>query len=299
MVNKIVSIVGLTSSGKSGLALCLAKHFNAEIVSADSRQIYIGMDYCTGKETKEELASVPHHLIDILPTNVNYSLAQYQKDAYKAIDDILCRNKLPILVGGTGLYVRSVVEGYNLSEIGFDEQKREQLLALSREELLNRLKEFGIKTVDSQKSNRHLVRMLEKAEFGDILEKPNMPRYKVLQIGIKWPREKIYKRIEKRLDERLPHILPEVENLMKTGTTKEFLDRMGLEAKMASDYIMGKYASYEEFREELLKEERHFAKRQDTWFKKDTNTIWLDPLTDYEKEAEKLIKEFLENNNEN
>ena len=299
MVNKIVSIVGLTSSGKSGLALILAKYFDAEIVSADSRQIYIGMDYCTGKETKEELLEVPHHLIDILPTNTNYSLAEYQKDAYKAIDDILSRGKLPILVGGTGLYVRSVVEGYNLSDAGCDEDYREELLKLDRQELLNKLKVLGVNDIDPQKSNRHLVRMIEKAEFGDKEEKPNKPKYQVLQIGIRWPREQIYNRIEKRLDERLPYILPEIENLMKSGTTKQFLDRMGLEAKMASDYISGKYSSYDEFRNELLKEERHFAKRQDTWFKKDKNTIWLDPSKDYVEHAEKLIKEFLENNNEN
>ena len=293
--NKIVSIVGLTSSGKSGLSLELAQKFDGEVVSADSRQIYKGMDWCTGKVTKEEMQLVPHHLIDILNTNELYSLSQFQVDAYKAIDNILSRGKLPFLVGGTGLYVRSVVKGFNMSAAGYSQQDRDALLALTREELLEKLKGFGVNSVDPQKSNRHLVRLIEKAGVGDTEEKPNNPRYNVLQIGIMWPREQIYKRIEKRLDDRLPYILKEVEGLLSSGTTPEFLERMGLEAKMAMYYLQGKYQSYEHFRSELLKEERHFAKRQDTWFRKDTETVWLDGNSDYVAKATQLIKDFLEN----
>lgn len=293
--NKIVSIIGLTSSGKSGLSLELAQKFNGEVVSADSRQIYKGMDWCTGKVTKEEMRLVPHHLIDILNTNELYSLSQFQTDAYGAIDDILSRGKLPFLVGGTGLYVRSVVKGFNMSTAGYSQQDRDALLALPREELLEKLKGLGVNGVDPQKSNRHLVRLIEKASVGDTEEKPNNPRYNVLQIGIMWPREQIYKRIEKRLDDRLPYILKEVEGLLKSGTTPEFLERMGLEAKMAMYYLQGKYQSYEHFRSELLKEERHFAKRQDTWFRKDTETVWLDGNSDYVAKATQLIKDFLEN----
>ncbi len=292
--NKIVSIVGLTSSGKSGLSIALAMHFNGEIVSADSRQIYKGMDWCTGKVTKQEVQMVPHYLIDILDTNELYSLSQFQADAYNAIDNILSKNKLPFLVGGTGLYVRSVVQGFNMSTAGYNQHERDALLNCTREDLLQKLADLGVVNVDQQKSNRHLVRLIEKASAGDITEKPNKPKYQVLQIGIKWPRDQIYKRIEQRLDDRLPHILTEVENLVKTGTTPEFLERMGLEAKMAYWYLQGKYESYEHFREELLKEERHFAKRQDTWFKKDTETIWLDGNTDYVATAIKLIEDFLE-----
>lgn len=292
--NKIISIIGLTSSGKSGLSIDLAQHFNGEVVSADSRQIYKGMNWCTGKVTKEEMELVPHHLIDILNTNELYSLSQFQADAYKAIDDILGRGKLPFLVGGTGLYARSVVKGFNMSEAGFNQQDRDTLLAMPRHQLINKLNELGVWDIDPQKSNRHLVRMIEKAMVGDKQEKPNNPKYKVLQIGIKWSREQIYKRIEQRLDDRLPHILTEVENLLKTGTTPEFLERMGLEAKMAYWYLDGRYASYQQFREELLKEERHFAKRQDTWFKKDTETVWIDGNSDYLTTAKQLIQNFLE-----
>lgn len=299
MVNKIISIVGLTSSGKSGLSLELAQYFGGEIVSADSRQIYRGMDWCTGKVTTEEMSRVRHHLIDILDTNELYSLSQFQKDAYDAIDDILSRNKLPFLVGGTGLYVRSVVDGFNLSQAGYEQSERDQLLTLTREELLEQLKNLGVDEIDPQKSNRHLVRMIEKAKFGDVREKPNNPRYEVLQIAIRWSREEIYKRIEIRLDERLPHIIDEVDSLLKSGTTPEFFERMGLEAKMTMWYLQGKYDSYEHFRSELLKEERHFAKRQDTWFKKDKQTIWLDGNGDIVGQAIKLIENFLEKDYEN
>ena len=291
---KIISIVGITSSGKSGLALELAKFFDGEIVSADSRQIYRKMNYCTGKETVEELASVPHHLIDIIDTNELFNLANYQKRAYAAIDDIVKRNKLPILCGGTGLYVRSVVEGYDLSSAGIKEEKRNELLNLSRDKLLEILAGHGITNIDKQKSSRHLVRMIEKAEVGDTQEKPNKPKYDVLQIAIKWTRQEIYDRIEKRLDQRLPHIVEEVKNLLSGGTTREFMHRMGLEAKMATEYIDGKFDGFEQFRNELLKEERHFAKRQDTWFKKDVNTIWLDGNSNYTEQAKRLIQKFLE-----
>ena len=136
--NKLISIVGLTSSGKSGLSLELAQFFNGEIVSADSRQIYRGMDWCTGKVTKAEMKLVPHYLIDILDTNQLYSLSQFQADAYKAIDNILSRGKLPFLVGGTGLYVRSVVEGYNLSSVGIDNANRKYLLSLSDDKFVKK-----------------------------------------------------------------------------------------------------------------------------------------------------------------
>lgn len=291
---KLVSIVGLTSSGKSGLALTLAKEFDGEIVSADSRQIYRKMDYCTGKESKAELSEVPHHLIDILEPGELFNLAEYQKLAYAAIDDIAKNGKLPILCGGTGLYARCVVDGYDLSDAGFDETRRNELLKLSKNELTDILKKHGVEDVDPQKSVRHLVRMIEKAEIGDKKEKPNKPKYNVLQLAIKWTRAEIYDRIEKRLDERLPHIVDEVKALLSAGTSREFMNRIGLEAKMATEYIDGKYESFEKFRDELLKEERHFAKRQDTWFKKDTNTIWLDGNGDYVSEARRLVSKFLE-----
>lgn len=298
MVGKLVSIVGLTSSGKSSLGLLLAKKFGGEIVSADSRQIYRGMDWCTGKESDAELKSVPHHLIDILNPGENYNLAQFQKDAYAVIDDIIACGKVPFLVGGTGLYARSVVDGYSLSQTGENFEQREILLKLSRDELIEKLKKVGVENIDPQKSNRALVRLIEKAESGVFEENKNMPKYYVLQIAIKWTRQEIYDRIESRLDQRLPHIIEEVKGLLDAGVSREFMERIGLEAKLATHYIDGKFDSFEAFRGELLKQERHFAKRQETWFKKDANIIWLDGNSNYAEQAVKLVKEFLEKNYE-
>ncbi len=295
MVGKLISVVGLTSSGKSDLAVELAKAVNGEIVSSDSRQVYKGMDWCTGKVTKDEMQGVPHHLLDIVAPGEDYNLARFQQDAYKAIDDIIARGKTPILVGGTGLYVRSVVQGYNLSDAPINLAKRQQLQLLGKQELTDKLAELGVTNIDPQKSVRHLVRLYEKAMGGDAAEKQNNPKYQVLQLGIKWPREEIYSRIERRLDARLPHILEEIEGLLKSGVSTQFMEKIGLEAKYATWQIQGKFDSYQQFRGELLKEERHYAKRQDTWFKKDAETIWLhggDP--DLINQAIDITKKFLE-----
>lgn len=295
MVGKLIAIVGQTSSGKSDLAVQLAKAVGGEIVSADSRQIYKGMDYSTGKITKAEMQGVPHHLLDIIEPGEEYNLARFQADAYAAIDDIISRGKTPILVGGTGLYVRAVVQGYNLSSADANQAAREELQKLSKEQLTQMLAGLGITNIDPQKSVRHLCRLYERALAGDAEEKPNNPRYQVLQIGIKWLREEIYRRIEKRFDARLPHIVEEIKNLQNSGVSQEFFDRIGLEAKYASWYLAGKFESWQQFRDELLKEERHYAKRQDTWLKKDSQTVWLhggDP--DIINKAINLTKNFLE-----
>lgn len=296
MVGKLIAVVGQTSSGKSDLAVQIAKATGGEIVSADSRQIYKDMDWCSGKITKAEMQGVQHHLLDIIDPGQEYNLARFQQDAYRAIDDIIARGKTPILVGGTGLYVRSVVQGYNLSDAPIDFAAREKLQTLTKEQLTQKLQELGVTGIDPQKSVRHLVRMIEKAaNGGNIAESPNQPRYNVLQLGIKWPRDQIYSRIEQRLDDRLPHILKEIEGLLASGVSPQFMEKIGLEAKYATWQLSGKFNSYQQFREELLKEERHYAKRQDTWLKKEPNTIWLhggDP--DITNNAITITKKFLE-----
>ncbi len=300
MVGKLISIVGQTSSGKSVLAIELAKTLgNAEIVSADSRQIYKGMDYSTGKVTKAEMQGVPHHLIDILSPGQEYNLAQFQADAYAAIDNILSRGKVPILVGGTGLYVRAVVQGYNLPKAGADNQVRKELMQLTKEQLLQKLHELGVTNIDPQKSIRHLIRMCERALCGAAEEQKSSPRYKVLQLGIKWPREQIYARIEQRLDARLDSIVAEIKGLIDAGVSQEFMERLGLEAKYASWYLQGKFESFKQFRQLLLTEERHYAKRQDTWLKKESNTIWVSGGDNLLAQCMPHVKQFLENNNEN
>ncbi len=288
-MEKIVAIVGLTSSGKSGLGISLAKRFNGEIVSADSRQVYKGLDYCSGKVSKSEQAEVCHHLLDVCELGEQFSLFDFQQMAYAEIDKILSKNKVPFLVGGTGLYSRAVIEGYSLSQTKPSESLRKDFETLSLEQLIEFCKQNNIE-VPSEPTKRRLVRLIEKT---DAPQKENCPKYKVLQIGIFWSREEIYKRIEERLKERMPNMLEEIKSLLNLGKSKEFLRSLGLEAKCVVDYLDGKYNSFEEFFEDLFKQERHFAKRQQTWYNKEKNIVWLDAKDNLEEKAFQLIEEFL------
>ncbi len=288
-MKKLISIVGLTSSGKSSLAIELAKFFDGEIVSADSRQVYKGLDWCSGKVTKEEMAEVKHHLVDIAELGNQFTLFDYQKMAYEKIDNILDRNKVPFLVGGTGLYSRAVVEGYNLAETKPNDKLREKLEKCSKDELLEICEQQNIQ-VEGEVTNRRLIRIIEKNQ--NIVQKNN-PRYEVLQIGIFWSREEIYERIRKRLEMRMPYMIEEIKNLLASGVDKEFLMGLGLEAKHIIFYLDGIYASFEEFFEELYKQERHFAKRQNTWYNKEKNIVWLDAKDNLLENAKKLINKFL------
>ena len=288
-MEKLISIIGLTSSGKSSLGINLAQKFNGEIVSADSRQVYKGLDWCSGKVTKQEQGIVKHHLIDVVSLGTRFTLFDFQKLAYQKIDDIISRGKVPFLVGGTGLYSRSVVDGYNLTEKKPDENVRQNLEKLEISELLTLCKEKQIE-LPEEVTARRLVRLLETYE----LEKePNKPKYNVLQIGVFWEREEIYQRIKERLEARMPHMIEEIKNLIADGADKEFLKSLGLEAKFVVDLLDDKFESYEIFFEELFKEERHFAKRQNTWYNKEKNVVWLDAKDNIEEKAVKLITEFL------
>ena len=290
---KLIAIVGTTASGKSSLGIDLAKHYNGEIISADSRQVYRRLDLGTGKVTKEEMAEVKHHLIDILDLNQPFFFFHFQKLAYEAIDDILKRGHLPFLVGGTGLYTRAVVEGYNLSDVPPDAEQRKMLESLDREELCSRLEKLGEKVSDDEPARR-LIRRLEKLEKGVKSENLSQPRYDVLQLGLTFDREELYSRIGIRLDQRIKEgMIDEVREVVKLGATPEFLEGLGLEYRLTYRYITGKYKSFEEYREDLFKQIRHFAKRQMTWFRKEKNIVWLNSKGDYLKEAITLIDDFL------
>lgn len=290
---KLVAIVGTTASGKSSLGIDLAKHYNGEIISADSRQVYRHLDLGTGKVTKEEMAEVKHHLIDILDLNQPFSVAHFQKLAYEAIDDVLKRGHLPFLVGGTGLYTRAVVEGYNLSDVPPDAEQRKMLEGLDRDELSLRLEKLGEKVSDDEPARR-LIRRLEKLEKGVKSENLSQPRYDVLQLGLTFDREELYSRIGIRLDQRIKEgMIDEVREVVKLGATPEFLEGLGLEYRLTYRYITGKYKNFEEYREDLFKQIRHFAKRQMTWFRKEKNIVWLDSKGDYLQEAITLIDDFL------
>lgn len=295
--SKLVVIAGTTASGKSSLGIDLAQDFNAEIISADSRQVYKYLDLGTGKVTPEEMSLVKHHLIDILPLNAKFSVADFQNLAYTAIDNIIARQKKAFLVGGTGLYVRAIAEGYDLENtIEPNEELRKQLEEYTLEELKKILQDkYGIKADNESLSKRHLIRNIEKAESGKS-QSVNLAKYDVLMLGLTFERAELYSRIGQRLDMRIKDgMIEEVENLIKLGATPEFLYALGLEYRHIYMYISGKYKSFDEFKESLFKEIRHFAKRQMTWFKKEKNIVWLDTQKDYTGQARELITKFYEN----
>lgn len=290
-MEKIIAIVGQTSSGKSSLGISLAKFFDGEIVSADSRQVYTGLDWCSGKVTEQEMLEVKHHLIDVVDLGNQFTLFDFQQQAYAAIDDILSRNKVPFLVGGTGLYSRSIIEGYSLEKSSPNQKLRENLELLSLDDLKKMCENLNI-GISGEVTKRRLIRMIETT--GKI-KKPNQPKYDVLQIGIKFDRSEIYERIRVRLEMRMPYMIEEVKTLLKNGVKSDFLEALGLEAKYVQKYLNGEFASYENFFEELFKEERHFAKRQQTWYNKEKNIIWLDAHDDLFENAKIIIKKFLKN----
>ena len=295
MKNKLISIVGTTASGKSSLGIELAEHYRTEIVSADSRQVYRHLDLGTGKVTPEEMARVRHHLIDILDLNEPFSMAEFQTLAYEAIDDISSRGMLPLLVGGTGLYTRSVVEGYTLSDVPPNDDLRASLADKSAAELRDILATYGVTEIAGEVSERRMIRMIEKLSAGVKAESESSPRYDVLQLGMTFERDTLYRRIAERLDARIGEgMIEEVENIVRLGATPEFLEKLGLEYRYTYRYISGQYPSFEDYRAELYKEICHFAKRQMTWFRKEKNIIWLDTSRDPLAEARELVDRFME-----
>lgn len=290
-MKKIISVVGLTSSGKSGLGIELARAFDGELVSADSRQVYRGLDWCSGKVTNEELSMARHHLIDVANLGEQFTLFDFQKKAYDAIDDILARGKLPIIVGGTGLYSRSIVEGFDLTDDKPNLELREKLEKLSKDELVQMCETQNIE-LPEEITNRRLIRLLEKVQSP---KKENKPRFEVLQIGIDWAKEDIHERIKMRLEYRMPNMIKEIKSLLERGVDKNFLMSLGLEAKFIIRYLDGEFSSYEEFFELLFTEERHFAKRQRTWYRKEKNIIWLDGKDNLFQKASELVDKFLKN----
>jgi len=292
--NKLLVIVGPNASGKSDLAVKLAKKFNGEVVSADSRQVYKGMDIGTGKITKEEMQGIPHHLLDVASPKRRFSVAQFQKKAIETIKKIQKKRKLPILCGGTGFYIQSVVDGIVIPKVKPDWALRKKLEKKTCEQLYQQLKKLDpqrAKTID-KKNKRRLIRAIEIV----LKTKKRIPPLKkkvmfdALIIGIKRDKEELKKRIRKRLLKRLKEgMIEEVKSLHKSGVSWKRLEELGLEYRYIAFYLQGKL-NYKEMVTQLQKAIENYAKRQMTWFKKDKRILWV---TTY-KEAEKLVKKFLE-----
>lgn len=298
MLPKLIVIAGTNASGKSGLGVELALRYGGEVVSADSRQVFRGLDLGSGKITPEEMRGVRHHLIDVCDAGDFFSMADFQRMAYEAIDDILARGKPPFLVGGTGLYVESVADGYELSNRMPDLAYRAELEKRSTEELYAMLVE-AVPGVEVERRNRNRVmRLLEKLHDGDDVVPGRNPRYETLRLGVTWDREVLRRRIEERLDRRLNEgMIEEVRGLLQRGVSETFLIKLGLEYRFITRYLKGEIASLEEMRTLLSTAIKQFAKRQMTWLRRDGAIHWLDMTADPVGEACALIDAFLAGEN--
>ena len=294
-MEKLVCIVGTNASGKSSLGIELARHYDADIVSADSRQVYEGLDLGSGKVTAEEMKGVRHYLIDVVKPNDFFSLSHFQKLAYDAIDEIHSKGRKAFLVGGTGLYVNAVADGYDLEGASPDLKMRKSIEQKSHAELIDIIRENdpeALNGVDLQ-NKRRLERAAERALSGDSGQRVNRPRYDTLLIGVTWPREELYERIRQRLDKRLSEgMIEEVEELRRNGASDDFLYRLGLEYRYILMYLRGEFPDRESFYDKLFMEIRHLAKEQMTWFRKRKDIIWIDMKDDPEGRSIRLIDEF-------
>jgi len=328
-MNKLIVILGPTASGKTGLSIRLAlrlrsgqaKKFGtrgAEIVSADSRQVYKGMDIGSGKITKKEMTGVHHHLLDVANPKRRFTVAQYQKLALKAIEKIHKKNKIPILVGGTGFYIQSVVDSIVIPEVKPDWKLRKKLEKMSNEKLYKMLLAKDpkrAKNIDRQ-NPRRLIRALE---IIIITGNPVSPLkfsaqgrpasgWDILQIGVAKSPEELKNLIHKRLIKRLAPLnygrshasrsedltgikngamINEVKKLRKSLSWKR-LEEFGLEYRFVAQYLQNK-TTYQEMTDNIQKESEHYSKRQMTWFKRDKRIRWIQN----QQEAEKLVNDFL------
>ncbi len=282
-MDKLLCIVGTNASGKSGLGIELAKRYDASIVSADSRQVYKGLDLGSGKVTEEEMQGVAHYLLDVAGPNEYFSLAHYQKMAYSAIDDIIARGSRAFLVGGTGLYINAVVDGYDLSDTAPDMEQRKAIEQKPLQELIDIIRQKdpqALERLDLQ-NRRRVERYTEKVLSGDLRRHCNVKRYDTLLIGVTWPRKILYERIRERLDRRLSEgMIEEVISLRQKGASDDFLYRLGLEYRYILMYLRGEFSDYETFYNKLFMEIRHLAKEQMTWFRKRDDIVWIDMQND-------------------
>lgn len=303
--NKIMVILGPTSGGKTKLAVDLARKFSGEIVSADSRQVYKGMDIGTGKDLSEYKIGkikIKYYLIDVVNPKTDFNLAKYQKLAYKAIDDILARGKTPIIAGGTGLYIQAVIDGYQLPGGKPDKKLRARLEKMNAEKLFAMLKKLDSKKAESlneseRGNKRRLIRYIEVARMTTKKFPPppfnkegSTKRYDFLLVGLTFPKEILEKRIYQRLIERLKKedMIAEVKRLREEGVSWKRLDGFGLEYRYVSLYLRGKL-TYDEMVEKLNIAIRQFAKHQMTWFKRDKRIKWIKNKS----EVNVLVKKFL------
>lgn len=302
MKEKIIIICGPTASGKTALSIELAKKINGEIISADSMQIYKDMNIGTAKPTFEEMQGIKHHLLDFVSPEERYSVAQYKKDAKKEIKDIISKGKTPIIVGGTGLYIDSLIYEIEYNDIKIDENYRKELENIIDKNGLETLYKKAVE-IDpiamkkiSQNDKKRIMRVLEiykatgKTKTQQEEESRKNPiEYDYRIFAINWDRETLYQRINKRVDIMIEQdLVGEVKNIL--NKYDKFPTAMqGLGYKEVVDYINGNYTK-EEMIEKIKMETRRYAKRQMTWFRKNKQTIWIEGKNDIQNNINIILE---------
>lgn len=308
---KVIVICGPTASGKTGLSVKLAQAMKGEIVSCDSMQIYKDMTIGTAKVTKEEMQGIPHYLIDFVSPDERYSVADFQKDAEKAIHEIVAKGKTPIVVGGTGLYVDTLIYHIQYPEIETDLAYRKQLEEMIQEQGLEvayqKAKEIDPQAIEKISSNdqKRIMRILEiyhqtqktKTQL-EIESRREEPPYEYLVYAIDMDREKLYDRINQRVDIMIEQgLIEEVQALLEKY--KNFPTAMqGLGYKEVVAYLKGNMTK-EEMIETLKQETRRYAKRQLTWFRKNKEIKWIDGLRPAEENIQRILEDYEEEKTKN
>ena len=319
---KIIVIVGPTAVGKSDIAVLLANKLNGEIISADSRQVYKGLNIGTGKIKESEMQGITHHLLDVKDPKERFDVIDYVKLAVTAVNDIQGRNKIPIIVGGTGFYIQALVDGIDFPEVSPDQDLRDELSQKSADELLKILesidrekaKELQTKRNGDHKNPRRLIRAIEIAknqkirmegrqiyEQEEVTEVTSSERkqtpsllklnYTPIFIGIKLPDIELKQRIQKRLISRMNDgMIEEAKRLHENGLSFKRMDELGLEYRYLANYLQGQI-SKEELINELTTKIWQYSKRQMTWWKKDSRIMWSNP-SDLNKILD-LVSDFL------
>ena len=273
-------ILGPTASGKSALAVKIAKKINGEIISADSRQVYKGLDIGSGKITKKEMSGIPHYCMDIISPKKIFTVVDFKKCAEKAIEKIFAKNKIPIIVGGTGLYIQAIVDNIVLPEVKPNWKLRKELEKKTTEEMFGMLKKLDperARNIDA-KNPRRLIRAIEIAKkLGKTPKLMSMSRrdLDIRQIGIKLPDEILKKNIEKRIKKMLKNgLVAETKKLKSSVLPWKRIYELGFEYKYPALFLQNKI-SKDEMLAKMLIENRQYSKRQMTWFKRDKRIKWI------------------------